>query len=69
MIRMKGFIKLDKGYVHVNVVGDYLELNDHPDEELDETTFVVIGKDTQEFSDELIHNWKRYLGSEPEIID
>ena len=53
----------------MNVVGDYLELNDHPDEELDETTFVVIGKDTQEFSDELIHNWKRYLGSEPEIID
>ncbi len=69
VIRMKGFIKLEKGYVHVNVVGDYLEMNDHPDEDVDETTFVVIGKDTQEFSDELIHNWKKYLGSEPEIID
>lgn len=71
-LRIKGFIKDDADWYHVDAVGDLISVTKHSRGKRDllsRTKLVIIGKSTLEFKDKITDAWERVYWERPEIYN
>lgn len=72
ILRIKGFIKDDTCWYHVDVIGDLIKVTDYSMGKRDlliRTKLVIIGKDILDFRDEITNAWGEIFQEHPKIFD
>lgn len=70
ILRIKGFVKDDSAWYHVDVVGDLISITEYSmgkRDLLSRTKLVIIGKGTLDFKDKITEAWKKIFQEVPEI--
>lgn len=62
VIRLKGFVRTNSGYSHLNVVGDMVQTEPAVPANIEGTTLVIIGKTSENIADEIILAWADSAG-------
>lgn len=72
ILRMKGFVKKQEGFWHIDVVGDMIEIEEAVIGKRDvikHTKLVIIGKDEEDFKEEILDAWSQVFHTEINIYE
>ncbi len=67
VLRLKGFLPAPNGLWHIDMVGDHYQIKESDVAFQVEKELVIIGKDSQDFQEQIIHNWKKIFSEVPNI--
>lgn len=70
-LRVKGFLESGNGWIHADCVGKQINVAMAPADmqvDLEHGKLVIIGRDPDEFDDEVMFAWERYCGGHYQLV-